>query len=212
MAPTLRGNTPRIISKFRPRQAIIAVTASEQAARELLLNWGIFPITTELVKDSEQMIQNALRLAMKYGYADKFDKVVSTAGIPIRSAIPVNTIKVHFLGNILGRSRHGVGGSCSGRTIIGKDLAEVQGRYKGDGSEIVVLRHFDASFLPLLQNVAGVICEEPTEVSPEEITAANRDIVLLSDLAGATDTFEDNQFLSLNGGEKLVYEGVIDER
>ncbi len=211
VAPTLRGNTPRIISKFRPKQAIIAVTASEQSARELLLNWGIFPVMTELVKDSEQMIQNALRLAMKYGYAEKFDKVVSTAGIPIRSAIPVNTIKVHFLGNILGRSRQGIGGSVSGRVVKGVTLEEALAKAKGDKSEILIVREFDTSFLDLARNLAGVISEEPSEVAPEEIEKANPEIVLLADLAHATDIFEDKQFVTLSGQEKLVYEGMIDE-
>lgn len=211
VAPTLRGNTPRIISKFRPEQAIIAVTASEQAARELLLNWGIFPVTTDLVKDSEQMIQNALRLAMKYGYADKFDKVVSTAGIPIHSPIPVNTIKVHFLGNILGRSRQGIGASVSGRVVRGNTLEEALARSKGDNSEILVIREFDTSFLELARSLAGIISEEPTEVDPDEIARANPDIVVLADLAGATDIFEDNQFVTLSGQEKLVYEGLIEE-
>ncbi len=211
VAPTLRGNTPRIISKFRPRQAIIAVTASEQAARELLLHWGIFPVTTELVKDSEQMIQNALRLAMKYGYANKFDKVVSTAGIPIHSPIPVNTIKVHFLGNILGRSRQGIGASCSGRVVLGATLAEASARYRGDNSEILVIRRFDSDYLKMTKGLAGIISEEPTEVAPEDIVAANPDVVLLADLPGATDIFENNQFVSLNGQEKLVYEGMVED-
>ncbi len=110
IAPTLRGNTPRMISKYRPSQSIIAVTPSEMVQRRLLLYWGVEPLQCDLADNSDDMVNNALSVALAKGLVKTADKVVIVAGVPIHSPIMLNTIKVHFIGNVLAKGERGFGG------------------------------------------------------------------------------------------------------
>ena len=77
VAPTMSGTTARLLSNYRPEQPIIAATPNDVIQRQLLLNWGIFPVLVPVAEDSESMIQNCLRAALDTGYLKSSDKVVS---------------------------------------------------------------------------------------------------------------------------------------
>lgn len=109
VSPTLSGNTARLLSMFRPEQPIIAATPNETVQRQLLLNWGVVPLLVTIADDSEEMIQNTMRVAIDTGYLKKSDKVVMVAGVPIISPMMINTIRVFFVGNVLARGQNGGG-------------------------------------------------------------------------------------------------------
>lgn len=210
VTPTLRGNSPRILSNYRPVQNIIAVTTSQVAYRQLMLNWGIFPICTELVHDSEMMLQNALRLAMQHGFIKKPDRVVTAAGIPLNSPIPMNTIKVHFLGSILNRGHRGFGGVCAGPVVKAGNAQQARTLLKRDGTEILLTRFLSRDFSDAIADVRGLILEEDTAIPPEEIFSLNPNIVFIADVPEAMTQFENYQLVTLDGGEKIIYEGLLD--
>ncbi len=210
VSPSLRGNSPRLLSKYRPEQPIIAVTTSEVVYRQLLLNWGIYPLLSEYVNDSELMIQNALNLALKRGYVKRNDKVVTAAGIPFNSPIMMNTIKVHYLGSILNRGQRGFGRICSGRIIKAGNYEEAKQLLSFDGREILLVNGLDARFLPLLRSVRGVIVEKKPEVTLEEIRESNPELVLVSEVRDAFRQLEHKQSISLDGNEKIVYDGFLE--
>ena len=210
VAPSLRGNSPRLLSKYRPTQPVIAVTTSEIVYRQLLLHWGIYPILAEYVNDSDSMIQNALRLALQKGYVRRNDKVVTAAGIPLNSPIMMNTIKVHFMGNILNRGQRGFGEICSGNIVKAKNYEQAKQRLKLNGAEILLVPDLTDEYRPLLRHVRGVIVENKPELSVEEIRSINPELVFVSDVRDAYRQFEHNQSISLDGDEKIVYEGYLD--
>jgi pyruvate kinase len=209
VAPTLRGNTPRLLSKFRPKANIIAVTTSETAFRQLLLPWGIFPILSEHVTDSELMIQKALQRSLHRGYVERLDKVVTAAGIPVNSPFPMNTIKVHFLGNILNRGHKALGGTCSGRIVKAGTAEEAAAAVKNTGDEILLTRTLEPEHRPVLEALVGVIVEDESYLSPDEVAEANPDIVMISEVPDAVSQFEDSQIVSLDAAEKIIYEGML---
>jgi len=210
VAPSLRGNSPRLLSKYRPMQPIIAVTTSDVVYRQLLIHWGIYPLLAEHVNDSDTMIQNALRLAMQKGYTKRNDKVVTAAGIPLNSPIMMNTIKVHYMGNILNRGQRGFGRICSGNIVKAKSYDQAKQRLKLSGDEILLTGTLTAEYKPLLRHVRGVIVEDAPDVDLEEIRTINPDLVFVSDVRDAYRQFEHNQSISLDGEEKIVYEGFLD--
>ncbi len=209
VAPTLRGNTPRILSNYRPNQLIIAVTTSEESYRQLLLHWGIFPILSAPVKDSEMMIQNALRLAREHGYVAPPDRVVTTAGIPLNSPQPLNTIKIHFLGTILNRGHAGMGDRCSGALVKAENFELAQHRLRWDGTEILLTCSVGKEFFPRLSSLLGIVIEGELSLSPEEVRKIAPKIVIIADVPNAMDNFEDGQLVTLDGQEKIIYEGFM---
>ncbi|MFP4114784.1 MAG: pyruvate kinase [Spirochaetota bacterium] len=209
VAPTLRGNSPRLLSKFRPPQAIIAVTTTEQVRRQLLLYWGIVPLISEEVVDSEQMVQNAIRNALDRDLIGPSDRVVTTAGIPLRSAIPMNTIKVHILGNILNRGHEGFGGKATGRVVKAMDAAEAGRRLRLDSSEILIAPVLTEEYLELLGGLLGVVLEDRSQVAHERLREENESLVFISEVPNALFGTEDGITVTLDGEEKIIYEGVL---
>ncbi len=209
VAPSLRGNSPRLLSKYRPMQPVIAVTTSDVVYRQLLIHWGIYPILTDHVTDSDTMIQNALQLAMKSGYIKRNDKVVTAAGIPLNSPIMMNTIKVHYMGNILNRGQRGFGAICSGNIVKARSYEQAKQQLKLSGEEILLVTTLTTEYEPLLRHIKGVIVESAPGVPLERIRDINPELVFISDVRDAYRQFEHNQSVSLDGEEKIVYEGYL---
>ena len=212
LTPTLRGNTPKLISKYRPSQVIIAATPSLQVERNLLMYWGVYPIITEIVSESDEMITNALAIALRKKYLRNDDRVVTVAGIPINSPIMLNMIRVHIISTVLAKGTNGFGELCTGKLVKAADLGEAALKIQGTGNEILLCKTIDAGFKPLLRKIKGLILEEQTAISEEEIHMLNAHIVVISGVADAFATFEHELIVTIDGQEKLIYEGVVEER
>jgi len=211
VTPTLRGNTSRLISMFRPEYNVIAATTNETVVRQLLLHWGVYPVLSEFVEsDSELMIQKAIHLAMQLGLAQKLDKIVTVAGIPLNSPIMINTVKVHFLGNILNRGSRGFGGSCSGKISKATTPSDVAHLTSIGQTDILLAPTLTEEHLPYLTQFKGCILENRTRVNPDIIRQINPDLVVVADVRNAMSQFEHGQFVSLDGFEKIIYEGLIE--
>lgn len=212
LTPTIRGNTPRLISKYRPHQQIIAATTTEEIQRNLLLYWGVNPIVTELAYDSETMVNNAIGIALRKKYIHNQDRIVMVAGIPIHSPIMLNTVRVHVISTILGKGRGGWGKICTGRIVKASDFSEAVLRIRGTGDEILLTKSLNEVFRPLLRELKGIILEESSIISPDELLKINPAVVMISEVFNALETFENGIIVSLDGGEKLIYEGVVEEK
>ncbi len=91
---TRSGYTARLISRFRPKVPIIAVTPAEAVYHQLALVWGIEPLQVETTKDTDRMIEKSILSVKNEGYVGKDDLVVVTAGIPFAVEGTTNLIKV----------------------------------------------------------------------------------------------------------------------
>jgi pyruvate kinase len=209
LTPTLHGNTPRLISKYRPSQDIIAVTPSDVVQRKLLLYWGIVPLFAELGEDSEAMVNKAMATAMEKGLVKTFDRVVILAGIPVHSPIMLNTIRVHFVGNVLAKGQRGFGGYRSGKIVRVEDSLDADLRLKHDGSEILLARFLTPDFLPLLTGLSAIILEESSYLSEEQLISKSPGVAVIAAVPGAMAILEDGFTVTVHGEEKVVYEGVM---
>jgi len=210
VVPTLSGNTAQLVSRHRPRRPIIAATPNEKAKRRLLLFWGIVSVDISHKKDSENMIQNAIAEAIHKGFAASLDKVVVVSGIPLHSPLSTNNIRIHVIGNVLGRGEEGFGEHSTGRIIKVNNFQEATGVLLGKKEAKIVVTHtLDASFIPLLSIVEGIILEGASEMSQEYIQKINPNLVLISHVSNAMSLFEENITVTLDGNEKLIYEGSL---
>lgn len=81
ITPTESGFTARMVSKYRPKSPIIAVTHQRQTFQKLCLLWGVIPILGENVTKTDEMFDSAIRNCRKTGLLAKGDHVVITAGV-----------------------------------------------------------------------------------------------------------------------------------
>ncbi|MFQ5865638.1 MAG: pyruvate kinase alpha/beta domain-containing protein, partial [bacterium] len=94
MAFTLSGNTARIISKYRPRSRIIAVTPNYSVAKQLLLYWGVEVMVIDRVPNIEKYFEYFLQQAIRKNLISKGELVVLTSGIKKESDKPSGSIKL----------------------------------------------------------------------------------------------------------------------
>ena len=81
IAPTMSGNTAKLISAFRPSVPLIAVTPVPRVQRRLCLNWGTYPLLTQELTNTDDVVEDAIQVTVKNGLANVGDVVVLTAGL-----------------------------------------------------------------------------------------------------------------------------------
>ncbi|MBI4187247.1 MAG: pyruvate kinase [Chloroflexi bacterium] len=95
VAFTAGGTTALRVSKYRPRQPVLAVTPSDKIVRRLSLAWGVLPVRKPDTANLEQVFDLARVVALETGAAKSGDLLVVTAGIPLSFAGSTNLVKVH---------------------------------------------------------------------------------------------------------------------
>ena len=80
IAITKSGYTARKVSKFRPKEAIIATTPNEKTYHQLSLSWGVHPVKSLYQVNAEDLFDHSIACAKRYGYVKAKDCVVITAG------------------------------------------------------------------------------------------------------------------------------------
>jgi pyruvate kinase len=97
LTSTDRGGTARLISRFRPRAPIIAVTPRLETWRRLSLVWGAFPLLIPQIENTDHMLQVVEQEALKAGWLKSGERVVITAGTPIGARGTTNLIKADII-------------------------------------------------------------------------------------------------------------------
>jgi pyruvate kinase len=95
LAFTTGGTTALRVSKYRPRQPILAVTPSEATMRRLSLVWGVLPIRKPAPSNLEKVFELASEVALETRVARRGNLVVVTAGIPLNLPGSTNLVKIH---------------------------------------------------------------------------------------------------------------------
>jgi len=94
ITPTWSGSTARRVSRFRPKQPIIATTPNENALDFLSFCWGVIPILIPHADTMEDQIRFSIDAARQAGYIAAGDHVIITSGAPLHVAGTTNFIKV----------------------------------------------------------------------------------------------------------------------
>ena len=94
VAITLSGETARLVSKFRPKEKIIAATPSIKTFNQLALSWGVCPVLTSKQTSEEKLIDDAIYRAKSENILKKGDVVVVTAGVPLDTPGTTNLLRI----------------------------------------------------------------------------------------------------------------------
>lgn len=186
---TSSGYTTKEVSKFRPMAPIIAATQSDRVMRKLSLNWGTYPVKSELGQNTDEVIECSIQAAREAGFVNSGDTVVVTAGVPVGKTGKTNLIKVSVIADFLGR---GVG-------IYGNSIVEGIARVVKPGEtpkvfnegDILVAIGTDKEMVPFMEKagaivtetggmtshaaIAGINLKTPVVVSVKDITAKVND-------------------------------------
>ena len=79
-ATTISGATASLISNLRPNCLILATCPNEDVARSLALNFGVYPIVTDLFDSTDQIVRDAKEKAIKHMNLKENDIILITGG------------------------------------------------------------------------------------------------------------------------------------
>ncbi|SDG33059.1 pyruvate kinase [Fontibacillus panacisegetis] len=94
ITPTESGFTARMVSKYRPKAPIIAITRHPHVMMKLCLMWGVIPVMGSEVRSTDEMFASAIENSCKTGLLKDGDFVVISAGVPIGKSGSTNLIKI----------------------------------------------------------------------------------------------------------------------
>ncbi|HAZ07610.1 MAG TPA: pyruvate kinase [Elusimicrobia bacterium] len=96
---TMTGWSARIMSKYRPRTPIIAMTPLKQTYQQLALYWGITPLICPLGKSTDEMLAYGERILLKSGLVKNGETTLVTCGGTAKHKAS-NMLKIHVVGSL----------------------------------------------------------------------------------------------------------------
>ena len=97
VSPTNTGTTARLISAYRPRAPVLALSPSLDIVRRCQLLWGVKPELHADQMDTLDLIEACARAAVDAGLCEVGDKIGITAGLPAGTSGGTNLFKVHTI-------------------------------------------------------------------------------------------------------------------
>src|SRR5215211_304742 len=97
VSPTNTGTTAALISAYRPKAPVLALSPRMDVVRRCRLLWGVHPRLNEEPMDTLGLIEACAEVAEREGFAQTGDKIGITAGLPAGHAGGTNLFKVHTL-------------------------------------------------------------------------------------------------------------------
>ncbi len=94
IAVTKSGTTARRVSKYRPSEPIVAATPDKKTYHQLSMSWGVCPVLALNQDDTDSLFLHAIDCARQLDIVSKGDKVVITAGVPLKLSGTTNLLKV----------------------------------------------------------------------------------------------------------------------
>ena len=201
IAPTMSGNTARILSHFRSPSPIVAITPNPVVHRQLALYWGVHSLLSRRAPDTDTVIEEAVKTATSAELIHEGDTVVITAGTGGQLVGVTDLIKVYVLDKTLARGL-GVGNS----RVVGR-VRRLEGPLTPEmavhSDEIIVAHKTDRTFVHVLDHAAGLITAEDGSESHGYLLAAEQGRPALVGVSNL-DALQEGQWIVLD-----AHRGVI---
>lgn len=200
---TRSGQTARMVSKYRPRPLIFAITPSSDTWRELSIVWGVTPYLTGMAGDLESSVSDALSILQDHSIVTAGDNVVFTSGVPLGEPGSTNMVHVRTVGKIIGKGQSLVKSKVSGMVLKYKDT----NAQKIKAGTILVVKKNARINPDDVKKSAAVIMEDGGLTNPISVRTLDLGIPCIVGVRNIFDTVEDGMLVTVDGNHGLVYEG-----
>lgn len=202
---TESGYTARMVSKYRPKSPIVAVTPNEQVMRRLSLIWGVHPVHGEVAQNTDQMFQIAVDSAVESGHVKLGDLVVITAGVPVGRSGTTNLIKVHHVGEMIAKGQ-GIGTqNATGKVVVARSAQEANAK-TSEGS-ILVCDTTDKDYMPAFENAAAVITASGGITSHAAVVGLSLGKPVIVGVDNVLSLLQDGMEVSVYAEVGVIYSG-----
>lgn len=201
---TQSGQTARMVSKYKPRAPIVAVSSRQDIARQLTLTWGVTAVVCPPVSSTDEMFTNAIQAAMKEGLVENGDLVVITAGVPVGVAGTTNLLRVETVGEIIAKGT-GVGkAAATGKAMVIKSAADLA---KVEQGQVLIACGTDIDYMEAIKDAAAIITEEGGLTSHAAIVAVSLSKPAVVGVDKATTLFKSGETITVDAIRGLIYRG-----
>lgn len=206
VAATDSGHTARMISKYRPKAKIVAVTFSKETLRTLTLQWGVEPVLAKKPGSTDDMFDLASKIVLENNFSEEGDMIIITAGVPVGERGTTNVMKIQLLGSKI-LTGQGIGnGVVIGKAVLAETAAQALERVQDDS--ILVVKSTDKDYTLAIQQASGVIVEQGGLTSHAAVLGIALGIPVIVNAEGATELIEDGEIITIDEGRGIVYEGA----
>lgn len=94
---TASGTTGLRAARERPQVPIIALSPILNTARRLSLLWGTHCVVSPDASDLDDMVDRACRIAHKEQFGKPGDRIIITAGVPLRTPGATNMLRIAYI-------------------------------------------------------------------------------------------------------------------
>ncbi len=202
---TESGYTARMISKYRPKSPIVAVTPVDQVLRRLQLVWGVTPVRGKSAETTDEMFDIAVQGAMESGLVRLGDTIVITAGVPVGRSGTTNLIKIHNVGELIAKGQ-GIGSQSATGKVVTARTPEEAIRKMSPGA-ILVAPSTDKEYMPAFEKAAAVITECGGITCHAAVVGLNLGIPVVVGVNDALELLKDGTEITVYAEHGVIYSG-----
>lgn len=207
LTATESGYTARMVSKYRPKAPIIAVTPNEHVMRRLALVWGVVPVAGQMVSSTDDMFEMAVDSAVNSGHVKMGDLVIITAGVPVSRSGTTNLIKIHHVGEMIAKGQ-GIGtGRAAGKVVVARTPEEAL--EKATEGCVLVAPSTDKEYVPAIQRAAALITEAGGITSHAAIVGLELGIPVIVGVENAVTLLGGYHDVSVYAELGFIYSGKL---
>ena len=204
---TASGETPRALSKYKPKAPIVAVTPSEETARRLSLNWDVYPIVTPYFNSTDEMFERCINLAKENGFVREGELAVLTAGVPIGLVGSTNLLKVETVGKILLKGKGtGIHAVVTGRVKVIRTAQDLLTDF-ADG-DIIVTETTNDLMNSFIERAGAVITENGNLSGHAAMMGLNLSKPTIVGAKEASSILKTGDIITINGKTGVVVKGT----
>ncbi|MGX7059241.1 pyruvate kinase [Vagococcus humatus] len=206
VAATESGRTAKMISKYRPKSHIVALTFDDRTARSLSLSWGVFPMVVEKPTSTDEMFALANQIAKDSGFATEGDFIIITAGVPVGESGTTNLMKIQLIGEKLLEAQ-GIGSQVViANTVVATTPEEAIA--KAQKGSILVLKTTDKDYMPAIDLASALIVEDGGLTSHAAVVGIAKGIPVIVGATDATTILQDGTLITVDPRQGHVYNGA----
>ena len=190
IAPTVSGATARLMASFRPHVPLVAITPSPMVQRQLCLYWGTYPLLTRRLSNMDEVVTDAITVALRHNFVGPGDTVVLTAGVVGNVRNATNLMMVRTIERVL------VNGVGLGQREVAGRIVRLTGPLPDENlsvgpQDIILAESVDRTMLRVLQRAGGLITRESGLDSIGAVAAVEYGIPAVIGATGNLDALTD---------------------
>ena len=206
VAATESGHTARMISKYRPKAHIVAVTFSESQARKLALSYGVYPYVSKKPSTTDEMMDLAAIVAKNNGYAKEGDLIIITAGVPVGERGTTNLMKIQLIGSKL-QNGQGIGEEAVvGRAVVATSAEEAIKNATEDC--VLVVKSTDKDYMPAIEKASALVVEAGGLTSHAAVVGIAQGIPVVVGAENITTLVENGEVITVDSRRGIIYRGA----